>query len=128
MCHRYPKVRSLSGEALYCALCANDDLLDDDDPAREALGNLFEEGCFTSALDGGGVDQLLEVIDARLGQDRRTLSITIGPADGAARAWLHERGKVTASAVGETGDETMEVAMDEADWARFGARWPALVI
>ncbi|MEC8126933.1 MAG: GTPase HflX [Pseudomonadota bacterium] len=104
------------------------DLLDGSDPAREVLGNLFEEGCFTSALDGGGVDQLLEVIDARLGQDRRTLSITIGPADGAARAWLHERGKVTASAVGETGDETMEVAMDEADWARFGARWPALVI
>ena len=37
MCHRYPKVRSLSGEALYCALCANDDLLDDDDKFDNAL-------------------------------------------------------------------------------------------
>ena len=37
MCHRYPKVRSLSGEALYCALCANEDLLDDDDKFDNAL-------------------------------------------------------------------------------------------
>jgi len=104
------------------------DLLDGSDPAREVLGNLFEEGCFTSALDGGGIDELLDVIDARLGQDRRTASIIIGPADGAARAWLHQRGKVTSSAMDETGAETMEVAMDDADWARFGARWPALVV
>ena len=104
------------------------DLLDRSDPTREILGNLFEEGCFTSALDGGGIGDLLDVIDARLGQDRRTASITIGPADGAARAWLHERGKVTASAIGETGEETMEVAMDDADWARFGARWPSLAV
>ena len=47
-------------------------------------------------------------------------------ADGAARAWLHERGEVFTSRMGETGDETIEVAMDAADWARFGARWPAL--
>jgi len=37
MCHRYPKVRSLTGEALYCALCANEDLLDDDDKFDNAL-------------------------------------------------------------------------------------------
>ena len=28
--------------------------------------------------------------------------------------------------MGEAGDEMLEVAMDAADWARFGARWPAL--
>ena len=102
------------------------DLLADHDPAREALGNLFDEGCFTSALDGDGIDALLAAIDARLGKERRTESLVLGPADGAARAWLHERGEVFTSRMGETGDETIEVAMDAADWARFGARWPAL--
>ena len=102
------------------------DLLDDDDPAREALGNLFEEGCFTSALDGDGIDPLLAAIGRRLGKDRRTGCLVLGPADGAARAWLHSRGEVVASRMGEKGDETIEVAMDAADWARFGARWPAL--
>ena len=47
-------------------------------------------------------------------------------ADGAARAWLHEHGEVIASRMAEAGDEMLEVAMDAADWARFGARWPAL--
>ena len=102
------------------------DLLDAGDPVREALANLFDEGCFTSAMDGDGIDGLLAAIEARLGGGRRTASVTVGPADGAARAWLHERGKVQASRIGDAGDETMEVAMDDADWARFGARWPAL--
>ncbi len=37
MCHRYPKVRSLTGEALYCALCANEDILDDDEKFDRTL-------------------------------------------------------------------------------------------
>ena len=102
------------------------DLLEDQDPAREALGNLFDEGCFTSALDGDGIDTLLAAIDGRLGKDRRTENLVLGPADGAARAWLHEHGEVIASRTGEAGDEMLEVALDAADWARFGARWPAL--
>ena len=102
------------------------DLLEDHDPAREALGNLFDEGCFTSALDGDGIDMLLAAIDGRLGKDRRTENLVLGPADGAARAWLHEHGEVITSRMGETGDEILEVVMDAADWARFGARWPAL--
>jgi len=103
------------------------DLLDEGDPAREALANLFEDGCFTSAMDGDGVEGLLAAIEGRLGSGRRTGRVTVGPADGAARAWLHQRGKVQASRMGDAGDETIEVAMDDADWARFGARWPTLV-
>ena len=72
------------------------------------------------------MDDLLAAIESRLGSGRRTASVTVGPADGAARAWLHARGKVQASHIAEGGDETIEVAMDDADWARFGARWPAL--
>ena len=102
------------------------DLLDADDPAREALANLFDDGCFTSAMDGDGVEGLLAAIEGRLGSGRRTGRVTVGPADGAARAWLHQRGKVQASRMGDAGDETIEVAMDDADWARFGARWPTL--
>ena len=102
------------------------DLLDADDPAREALANLFDDGCFTSAMEGNGIDGLLAAIESRLGSGRRTASVVVGPADGAARAWLHARGKVQASRMSEAGEETIEVAMDAADWARFGARWPAL--
>ena len=65
-------------------------------------------------------------IDGRLGKDRRTENLVLRPADGAARAWLHEHGEVIASRMGEAGDEMLEVAIDAADWARFGARWPAL--
>jgi hypothetical protein len=52
--------------------------------------------------------------------------VTVGPADGAARAWLFDRGDVRLAEMADSGDETIDVAMDEADWSRFHARWPAL--
>ena len=48
------------------------------------------------------------------------------PADGAARAWLFDRGQVRQSEISDTGDICLEVSMEEADWARFHARWPEL--
>jgi GTP-binding protein HflX len=90
------------------------------------LGNMFEGGCLTSALTGAGVEALLQAIDSRLGAGRRLSKVTIGPTDGAARAWLFERGEVRVTEMGDSGSETINVAMDEADWSRFRARWPGL--
>ena len=102
------------------------DLLDDGDGQAEMLGNLFPGGCFASAGTGAGIDRLLEAIDSHLGAGRQLASIVVGPADGAARAWLFERGDVQNCLMAENGSETISVAMDDADWSRFRARWPAL--
>ena len=102
------------------------DLLDEEGDQAEMLGNLFFGGCFTSAGTGTGIDMLLEAIDSRLGAGRRVDNVVVGPADGAARAWLFDRGEVRNAAMAENGDETINVAMDDADWARFRTRWPLL--
>ena len=103
------------------------DLLDEEGDQAEMLGNLFSGGCFTSAGTGTGIDMLLEAIDSRLGAGRHVDNVVVGPADGAARAWLFDRGEVRNAAMAENGDETINVAMDDADWARFRTRWPTLV-
>ena len=102
------------------------DLLDEEGDQPEMLKNLFSGGCFTSAETGTGIDMLLEAIDSRLGAGRRVDNVVVGPADGAARAWLFDRGEVRNAAMAENGDETINVAMDDADWARFKTRWPLL--
>ena len=102
------------------------DLLDEEGDQAEMLGNLFFGGCFTSAGTGTGIDMLLEAIDSRLGAGRRVDKVVVGPADGAARAWLFDRGEVRNAAMAENGDETINVALDDADWARFRTRWPTL--
>ena len=102
------------------------DLLDTNDARSEMLGNMFSGGCFTSALSGKGIEGLLQAIDDRLGAGRLLSSVVIGPADGAARAWLFDRGDVRLAEMADSGDETIKVAMDDADWSRFRARWPAL--
>ena len=102
------------------------DLLAADRDRAVMLGNMFEGGCLTSALTGAGVEALLQAIDSRLGAGRRLSSVTVGPADGAARAWLFDRGEVRLTEMADSGSETIDVAMDEADWSRFRARWPDL--
>ena len=94
---------------------------------RDALLNLFPDAVFTSALTGEGVDNALATIDARLGAGALDCTLVLGPGDGAARAWLHAHGKVTASAFNEDGTQSLSVEIDPANWSRFCARWPQLV-
>jgi GTP-binding protein HflX len=103
----------------------SDRLADADD--RDALLNLFPDAVFTSALTGEGVDDALATIDARLGAGALDCTLVLGPGDGAARAWLHAHGKVTASAFNEDGTQSLSVEIDPANWSRFCARWPQLV-
>lgn len=48
-----------------------------------------------SALSGAGIPDLLERLDAFLGQAGTTLEVAIDPADGAGLAWAYAHGQVT---------------------------------
>ena len=104
------------------------DLLDGGGAQAEILENLVVDAVRVSALTGDGVDGLLAAIEARIGAGRRLAEVIVGPADGAARAWLFSRGDVRRSETSDTGETRLHVAMDDADWARFHARWPGLAV
>ena len=92
----------------------------------DILQNLVPDAVRVSALTGAGMDNLLAAIEARIGAGRHVAEVVVGPADGAARAWLFARGDVRHSETSDTGDVRLQVAMETANWARFHARWPGL--
>ena len=92
----------------------------------DILQNLVPDAVRVSALTGAGMDYLLAAIEARIGAGRHVAEVVVGPADGAARAWLFARGDVRHSETSDTGDVRLQVAMETANWARFHARWPGL--
>ena len=92
----------------------------------DILQNLVPDAVRVSALTGAGMDDLLAAIEARIGAGRHVAEVVVGPADGAARAWLFARGDVRHSETYDTGDVRLQVAMETANWARFHARWPGL--
>ena len=47
-----------------------------------------------SALTGEGVDHLIAAIEARLGESRQTLELSIDPSDGAGLSWLYRHSEV----------------------------------
>ncbi|MEO3431735.1 GTPase HflX [Inquilinus sp. CAU 1745] len=71
-----------------------------------------------SAVEGIGIDRLLDEVSAFLNRDRRTLDVAVDLADGRTIAWLHQRGEV----VDRRDDERsahMKVRLDPADAERF---------
>ena len=113
-------------EARLLSVLNKADLLDGGGAQAEILENLIPGAVSVSALRGDGVDVLLAAIEARIGAGRRLAEVIVGHADGAARAWLFSRGDVRRSETSDTGEARLHVAMDDADWARFHARWPGL--
>ena len=113
-------------EARLLSVLNKADLLDGGSAQAEILENLVPGALSVSALTGDGMDGLLAAIEARIGAGRRLAEVIVGPADGAARAWLFSRGDVRHSETLDTGEARLHVAMDDADWARFHARWPGL--
>ena len=113
-------------EARVLSVLNKADLLDGGSAQAEILENLVPGALSVSALTGDGMDGLLAAIEARIGAGRRLAEVIVGPADGAARAWLFSRGDVRHSETLDTGEARLHVAMDDADWARFHARWPGL--
>ena len=75
-----------------------------------------------SALTGLGLDNLLKQIDAKLGEDRKTLFVDVDIADGKALAWLYRRGQV----VDRKDDEKfahVKVSLDPVDADRFESQF-----
>ncbi|MCK4946169.1 MAG: GTPase HflX, partial [Alphaproteobacteria bacterium] len=76
-----------------------------------------------SALTGDGIDHLLEVIDARLGQNQQIVYVDIPLTDGKALSWLYSRCHV----VNRMDDEDfvhIKVGMEPEDMERFCAQFP----
>ncbi len=94
-------------------------------PDREAVitrAKRQERVAAVSALTGEGIDDLLAQIDAKLGEDRKTLYVDIDLTDGKALSWLYRRGHV----IDRLDDEQfahVKVALDPADCDRFKSQF-----
>ncbi|MGC6517632.1 MAG: GTPase HflX [Candidatus Puniceispirillaceae bacterium] len=95
-----------------------------DDERKEAIAHEFGTVIYSSALEQTGLDEVRYAIEAHLSQHSLVIEVTLTPADGAARAWLYERGDVQADNYDETGCQTLFVRLDEADEARFEKQFP----
>ncbi len=73
-----------------------------------------------SALTGEGRDALLQAMDRRLAAGRRVYHYSLGPADGAAMAWLYEHGEVVERTEAADGGVRLSVGLGPADAERFG--------
>lgn len=98
------------------------DLLDDE-AKRGAYNQARRNGHAvpTSALTGEGLDTLLTLIDGRLRASRQIVELTVDLADGAAMAWLYDRGEVL-SRHDDAGFAHFKVSLNAADIARFEHR------
>jgi len=74
-----------------------------------------------SAVTGEGIDQLVALIEARLGERRITLSLALDPADGAGVSWLHRHTEVLAKVLSDDAKQmnfTVRVDPTKADLVR----------
>ena len=102
------------------------------DELLEAISHEFGDGAgfgkdgviYCSALKEQGLDDVVEAIEAILSQDSAIIEVSLTPADGAARAWLYQRGDVQSDLFDEAGTQTLYVRLDAADSARFEKQFP----
>ena len=76
-----------------------------------------------SAVSGEGLDHLSNAIEARLGETRQTLSISLDPSDGAGLSWLYRHAEVLARDVGDDGTLNVRVRADADKAARVRAKF-----
>lgn len=95
------------------------DLLDD--AALAELAGLGERAMLVSALTGAGLDRLRAALDARLSAGLPVHRIALGPAEGAALAWLYAHGEVLDRRDGEDAIH-LAVRLSPEDRARFDSR------
>jgi len=85
---------------------------------RTRISNLAERQTgrnrplLVSALSGEGVVGLLGAIEARLGEKRQTLELSIDPADGAALSWLYRHSEVLSRELRDDGRLALSVRTD----------------
>ena len=76
-----------------------------------------------SALSGEGLDQLTAAIEARLGESRQTIELSVDPADGAGLSWLYRHSEVLSSGMADDGRMAVTVRADPDQAARVKARF-----
>ena len=77
-----------------------------------------------SALTGDGEEDLRQAIDVRLAKGQKVLEVSLSLMDGAAIAWLYNRGEVF-SRLDDERSAHMRVGLDHVDAARFEHRFTA---
>ncbi len=103
------------------------DRLDEDGRAR--LQNLAERQPVesrpvpVSALNGEGLDRLTAAVEARLAENRQTLSLKLDPADGAGLSWLYRHSEVLTKAMDDDGRLAVTVRADPDKAARVRAKF-----
>jgi GTPase len=78
-----------------------------------------------SALSGEGIGALVAAIEARLGESRQTLELSIDPADGAGLSWLYRHSEVLSSGLADNGRMAVTVRADPDQAARVKAKFGA---
>ncbi|MEN8723932.1 MAG: GTPase HflX [Alphaproteobacteria bacterium] len=99
------------------------------DEAKEAAMNeasRHELQVAVSALDGLGVDELLSLIDARLGMGERDYDVTVPAADGAALAALHQLGDILQQSHLDDGATALTVRLADKGVGQFHKQYPAI--
>jgi len=96
--------------------------------ARAQMENVAERRgdnrpVLVSALNGEGLDRLLEVVEARLALRRVMLDLVLDPADGAGVSWLHRNSEVMAKAMREDGQLGMTVRADATNAERIRGKF-----
>lgn len=95
------------------------DLLSEED-IFELTGRTVKqpETVLVSALTGSGIADLLDAVDDALSARGTLHELVLGPADGAALAWLYANGQVI-NREDKADGVHLEVKLDDAAWGRF---------
>ncbi len=80
------------------------------------------EACLVSALNGTGIEDLLQILEDRLGRDDFLVLVEMSAEDGRLRAWLHAEGQVLAERGDEAGRLWLEVKLSQAALGRLRRR------
>ena len=118
----------LDGDGTILEVLNKIDLLDAESRERVSLSKRSNvTGIEVSAVTGEGFEQLLAEVSASLGRARKPVAMTVALSDGAALAWLYDKGHVVER---RDDDEAahLKVQIDPSDLARFEHRHRNAVI
>ena len=104
-----------------------------DKTRHEALGYAARDtddppAILVSALTGEGVEDLTALIEAALMRLSVPLLVHLDPADGQARAWLHDQADVMQETYHDDGSSNLVVRLSADRLGRFQATYPAIMV
>lgn len=81
-----------------------------------------------SAITGEGLDTFNDLVEGRVTAHLSDIDVDLGPADAAARAWLHENCTITGEdPADDTGSVRLHIKASSADIGRINKRFPDLL-